>query len=427
MSNHGHNAKSTSNGWSSKIRMVGVRAFRSIDDWIYEHLARRTRVLFVLSDGYGFACQAPVIRTLLDFSDVLVRTTSDRGLSADQIEFANEKDRKLYISLALPTWRARVSKWHMVVDTHLNRFHPARNALRIFMHHGPAFGNTGNKYAVVRRYEIFCGLSHMEREWLDRLNPGIFGERHVFFSVGFPKSDALYKGSFNRNGVLSSLNLPDRPTILITSHWQKQSILRCLHDLPLGELARAFPHFNIIQTGHPWLWKTDHNIPEEWRNSLLHNIRKLQAHYPHIRFVQTSNVERLLVATDILVGDSSSVMTSFSLLDRPMIFFDNPTFQFAIPELKQIFVNASHPFSRIDELVPACQAAMAEPDAKAEGRAKMRETFYANEGRAGEYMAKLIRHIGRTCSPRGAKWEQVLSAAKDPDQNAMEVRPTNLS
>ena len=405
--------------------MAGVHTFRSIDDWIYEHLTRRTRVLFVLSDGYGFACQAPVIRALLDCPDVRVRTTSDRDLSVDQIEFANESDHQLYASLALPTWRARFSKWHMVVDTHLNGFYPARNGLRIYMHHGPGFGILGNKIAIMKQCDIFCGLSEIEGQWFERIEPSLFGKQRAFFPVGFPKNDALYRREHDRKALLESLRLPDRTTLLITSHWQKSSILRRLGAEPFRRLTQAFPDYNVIQTGHPWLWQPNHNVPAQWQHALLEELREVEMHHGHARFIQSSDVESLLAAADLLVGDYSSVMTTYSLLDRPIVYFDEPNFEFAIPELKNVFVNAAHTFNQIDELILACRTALSNPEDKAPGRAVMRATFNANEGRAGEYMANLIRHIGRTCTPLGMRWERVLSAAINPDRAALEVESAN--
>jgi len=140
-------------------------------------------------------------------------------------------------------------------------------------------------------------------------------------------------------------------------------------------------------------------------------MRSIEAQYPHVRFIQTSDVETLLAAADLLVGDYSSVMSTYSLLDRPIVFFDQPDFEFTFAGLKDIFVGASHSFSRLDELVPACQAALSNPQAKAEGRAHMRRTFYAHEGHSAEYMAGLIQKIGRVSTTDSAGWQRVQASA----------------
>ena len=177
-------------------------------------------------------------------------------------------------------------------------------------------------------------------------------------------------------------------------------------------LAEAFPDCNIVQTGHPWLWQPTHNVPVDWQQRLLAAIKEVEARHPNARFVQTSDVEALLAAADVLVGDYSSVMTSYSLLDRPIVFFDNPGFEFTFAELKDVFVGASHCFATIDELVPACRAALSDPKAKAVGRARMRSVFCAHEGKAAAYMADLIHSIGRVSTTREPGWERVRALAR---------------
>jgi len=109
------------------------------------------------------------------------------------------------------------------------------------MHHGPGFGILGNKTGPIKQCDIFCGLSEAEYDWFDRYQPGLFNERRVFIPVGFPKSDALCRGEFDRRAVLEQLGLPDRMTLLITSHWQPQAILRSLQRRTTARAGASLP------------------------------------------------------------------------------------------------------------------------------------------------------------------------------------------
>ena len=306
------------------------------------------------------------------------------------IEFAYKDDRILFQTLFVPPARARFQKWHLVVDTHRNSFYSAFNTLRAYMHHGPGFGNTGPKIWPAERNDIFFGLSEAEYRYIESVKPGVFGNKRLFFPVGFPKSDAFYQGCHDRQEILDELGLPDLPTILITSHWQKWAILRCLNEAPLFELAKYFKDHNIIQTGHDWLWNDHQSVPQIWREYFMGRTHAAQYRFSNTRFVRTSEVERLLSIADLLVCDSSSVMSTYCLLDRPIVFFDTPEANFATPELRSICLNASHPFTTIDELLPACRAALSSPTEKMTGRSTMRNTFFANEGQSAIYMARLI-------------------------------------
>ena len=406
---HGGDEQSIqASNWLVWVRSNLLRYMRNMVDWAYVNLTERRRVLFILSDGYGFACQSPVIRELRKHKGMVVRTTTDRGQALAGIEFANDQDRQLFISLQMFKRRARLTKWHIVVDTHMNAFYPAHNALRVYMHHGPGFGILGNKLAIIKQSDIFCGLSLIERDWFERLEPGIFNDRRLFIPVGFPKNDALYNGDYDRAALLHQLGLPNRTTILITSHWQTPSTLRRLNDAPFRLLARAFPDYNVIQTGHPWLWQPNHNVPGDWQQALLESVHEIEATHTNAKFIQTSDVEALLAITDLLVGDYSSVMTTYCLLDRPIVFFNDPEFSFTIPELKQVFIDAAHTFERIECLESSCADALANPALKASGRAKMRQTFYVNEGRSAQYMANALVELGKLCGTPTAHWPSRL-------------------
>lgn len=381
---------------------------RDLDDRLCERSAR-VHVLFAVTDEYAFACHAPVIRALRACEDVRVRATVLSSRGGTRVGAGAGADGELLASVHVPPGRARLAKWHLVISSHLNAFYPARHALRVYMHHGPGFGILGNKTAIAMNNDVFFGLSQAERLWFERLRPGIFGVDRAFFPIGFPKSDALVRGDYDRAATLAALGLRPRPTILITSHWKPAATLRTLADAPLRLLAAAMPQYNVIQTGHPWLWEPNRDVDPAWQRALVDGLRAVERTHPNARFVQTSFVEPLLAAADLLVADHSSVVTSFSLTDRPIAFFDHPRMEFAIPEFHRLFRDAGHAFTCAEELVPACTAALAEPAARAAGRKAMRETFYANPGRAAEAAARTIRAIGRVSSVRSPAWQRVLA------------------
>ena len=46
----------------------------------------------------------------------------------------------------------------------------------------------------------------------------------------------------------------------ILNYWKEHQVFE--------KLAKAFPDYNIIQTGHPWLWEPNRQISEEWQKKL---------------------------------------------------------------------------------------------------------------------------------------------------------------
>lgn len=392
--------------------LAGVRA---ADDWLASRVGP-TRVLFVLSDGYGFSCQAEVVRHLVGRPGVVAAVTTDRPRPVAEIAFADPAEAALFRAHYVKPTRAAWRKWHMVVDTHRSPFYPKRHALRLFMHHGPGFGILGSKVAVAEDFDVFLGLSAIQRAIFERLRPGLFDDRHAFFAVGFPKDDPFARGGFDRAALLVALGLDPRlPTVLITSHWQAGATLRRFRHAPFARLAEAGA-WNVLQTGHPWLWRGGKGgLDPAWCGDLVADLRAAEARLPNARFLPDHRVEPLLAAADLLVADHSSVITTYALLDRPIVWFDNPDFEFALPEIDAVYRAAAHPFTEADGLVAVCRAALAAPEARADGRRLMRETFHANPGGAGAVAARVIEQIGRCCRVGGAGWERVLALSRRPE------------
>ncbi|GAB4178062.1 MAG: hypothetical protein OHK0026_06540 [Rhodocyclaceae bacterium] len=420
MSGRSHTAESAV-PVSKRLRDSVLAAARRADDAIAERVGS-TRMLFVFGEPYAFSCQAGVIRELLGGSGILVRTTTAGNKRPAELVFSDPRDREIFARLHVPASRARYAKWHMIVQTHIGGFHPARNALRVYMHHGPGFGILGAKTFAAARCDVFLGLSEREREWFDTVAPDLFARHRAFFPIGFPKSDALVRGAYDAARTLARLGLPARRTILITSHWKTGSTLRVLMEQPLRALAAAMPDANVIQTGHPWLWEPNRDIPAEWQRELMERIRCVESAHPNARFVRTGDVEPLLGAADLLVGDYSSVMTTYSLTDRPIVFFDNPQVEFYLPAFRDLFRNACHVFSQPADLVPACLAALAQPQARAGGRRAMRETFYANPGHAAQEAARVLAAIGSVCSVHSPKWQRVIELSRAMTPSAAPAR-----
>jgi len=388
-----------------------IESLRTLDDLFYNG-ARTLRILFVATDGYGFAGQLPIILPLLKTDNVLVRTTTDFKQAWTDIEFNNSEEQKAFRNLYMDSTRASLSKWHFVINSHVNGFYPRRHALKAYVHHGPGFGTLGSKIHIARSFDIFFGLSAAERRYFESAQPDIFSRDRAFFPVGFPKDDALVNADIQKKQVLEELGLDDRKTFLITSHWQSGSILRTFEERLFRQLAAELSDCNVIQTGHPWLWQSGKKLETTWREAIIRKCREVEKEFPNARFLPSEPVESLLIASDILFGDHSSVMTTYSLLDRPIVFFDNPELEFASDDIRRIYRGASHSFSSLNDLSSICQEAMDWPELKKEGRGIMRETFHSNPGNAGEITAQLLLAAGPICSTRSREWRRIMALSR---------------
>ncbi|MEZ0154849.1 MAG: CDP-glycerol glycerophosphotransferase family protein [Candidatus Reddybacter sp.] len=407
----------------SSVRDKIVNFIRSIDDRFYEN-AKQTRVLFVYVNSHGFSCQVPVIEALAKASDIRLHITTDKAYVVDESNFNNINEYDIFKRYYIPYSRAVYKKWHLFIDSHINSFYPKRNALHIGMHHGPGFGIMGKKIKLVKNYDIFFGLSHAERIHFEKLEPGIFDQKRAFFPTGFPKSDILVNKSHSRQEVRQELMLNERATILIASHWETVSTLRTFGHNIFEILCKTFPEYNIVQTGHPWLWEGYQQTPTSHAD-LVKELKAIQNRFTNAYFLPDENTEKLLQASDLLISDHSSILTTYSLLDRPIIWFENPKLNFSIPDMRDIYRGASDTFNNIDKLPDLCRHTLAKPEEKANGRKVMRETYFANPGNSGQKAAEMLCKIGSTCSTKSSRWQSVINESCKPSSDSQPVTLTN--
>ncbi|MEZ0148363.1 MAG: CDP-glycerol glycerophosphotransferase family protein [Candidatus Reddybacter sp.] len=404
----------------SSVRDKIVNFIRTIDDWFYED-AKQTRVLFVYVNSHGFSCQIPVIEALRKVDNIQLHVTTDKPYKVDKSNFSNANEYETFKKAYTPYSKAIYKKWHLIVDSHVNGFYPKRNALRIGMHHGPGFGIMGRKIQLVKNYDVFFGLSQTERKHFENLEPGIFDRERAFFPIGFPKSDALINNVHSPEATRARLNLDNRPVLLITSHWAPISTLATFKQCLFEVLCQTFPECNIVQTGHPWLW-SGHQQGEEVTQNLFEQLMTVDQKYKNAYFLPYENAEQLLKISDLLVADHSSIITTYSLLYRPIVWFENPDLNFSIDEIGNIYRSASHVFSKLEELPNLCRQALTHPNEKAAGRQLMRETFYANPGRAGQRAAEILAKIGSTCSTKSPRWQSVINESRKPSSDSQPIR-----
>ncbi|HRP26093.1 MAG TPA: CDP-glycerol glycerophosphotransferase family protein [Azoarcus taiwanensis] len=392
------------------IRQDVLSAFRRADDWIFERCGR-PRVLFVASDGNGFGCQSPVIRALRATGRTTVHVVAQDNRRSRHFVFNTEADRTLFEALRMDARLASLRKWHLVVYSHLCSFYPRRNALLAYMHHGPGFGSGGGHHAVTR-CDLYFGLSEAEFSYLDDRLPGVLGVSKAYFPVGFPKVDSLVRGEFDRGAVRDRFRLGAEKTVLIASSWKSGGLVRALDAGPFEALAQAFPNWNVVQNGHPWLWQRRSDVDPAWQDQVMRRMREVEQRYPNARFLPNVPAEELAAVSDLLVADRTSVVTTFALLDRPIVLFDNPELPDYSRRAALPYLQAAEVFRHPDALIEACHTAMANPQDKRLERQKLSEMFYANPGSAAQEMAHAIEDLGRVCSTQSTGWPRVMSLSQ---------------
>lgn len=156
--------------------------------------------------------------------------------------------------------------------------------------------------------------------------------KYKHFSVketGWPAIDPLY--------LSESLQKNEKPTILLCSTFSRN--LSCAETL--------FEKVKELSTTGRWNWLVQFH--PKMASSTVEKYKSIQG--DNLVFVETDNVIPLLQKADVMVCDTSSVLTMFLLLNKPVVTFKNSN-----PKGHLIDID------NVDLLEPSIDRALQRPD-----------------------------------------------------------------
>lgn len=212
--------------------------------------------------------------------------------------------------------------------------------------HGIPFkGFDDDDFRVQHRYdEVWVTSRRLQQMYTER-----FGFRPEAVQVtGYARTDLLVNRDRDPAQVRSKLGIPSdgRPVILFAPTWQQDDQQRSIFPFGIGadEFLRRLDAFCREQDVHCVL-----------RQHLNTKSAPSDCGRVHQRpYEQYPDAEEVLLASDILVCDWSSIAFDFLLLDRPTIFLDVPP-----PFDKGFSLDASYRFGDVVGSLDAMFAALA--------------------------------------------------------------------
>lgn len=258
--------------------------------------------------------------------------------------------------------------------------------------HGIPFkGFDRNDFGVQRRYdEVWVASPLLADIYRDRFG---FGAARVV-ATGYARTDLLVDGGIASESVRVELGIPaDAPMILFAPTWQQDDPHRSPYPFDIDAdtfldamSALATQHGAIVVVrGH----LNDRAVRERPRDRVM-----------HLPFAAYPWTERLLLATDVLVCDWSSIAFDFLLLNRPAVFLDVPA-----PFSKGFTLDGAWRYGEVadsmETLLRALEQAVQDPtgflSAHSERMRGLRERLYGgmDDGQAAARCAqRLISAIG---------------------------------
>jgi hypothetical protein len=279
-------------------------------------VAAVARVLFTGYAPVHFACFRPLYDALLAHPGVDVAVSGGlRSRAHADDEYSYDADglyRRFRLSNAsvLTVDEIRRREFDVLFCANTKPIAPGWHHRAIQIFHGLSYRNRSVRARNLEYDHCFTVGPYMMRR-LGDLGPEADGRRLV--PIGFPKTDRLLDGSLDRRTIQRALGFDGtRPVLLYAPTGAHDNSLETIGEELLSRL-RGQNRYDVIVKPH------DHpKKPIDWfaRLAPLEN--------EHLRVAREPDVIPLMVASDLLLSDASSVATEYTLLDRPIVFLDVP-------------------------------------------------------------------------------------------------------
>ena len=329
-----------------------LNAIRRLDHQIRKARSGPRRILFDYGNDYGAVCAKPVIEVLLA-----------RG---HRVFVTGRVHPRTFDPSLSPHWRAPAaadwSGWDAVIITGRPTVWYRRWTRSFYLYHGIGSGGGGKSYAVrmCENYDIDVILATGPQA-------AAFDELVIrnqvlpvsVIQVGFPKTDALVNGCYDRAATLRALGLdPTLPTVMVCSHWTPPGLLPTFGSRLIEALVTV-GNCNLIVGGHPQIWQQEcrTRLGSDWYSRLEGAVARTGIG----RAFPEPDARPFLFGADLLVSDHSSISLEYAVLGRPIVFFEHPDWVWGDPRLLEDLRRATMPVGSIDEIVSAVAGFVSRP------------------------------------------------------------------
>jgi hypothetical protein len=208
--------------------------------------------------------------------------------------------------------------------------------------------------------------------------------------VGYPKTDALVNGAWNRGAVLESLGLdPSRPAILYAPTWSPASSLNAIGKELVARLLAL--DANVIVKLHD----RSRDVRERYSGGVdwVAELEPLLRARTSGVIAPGHDISPYLAAADLMITDHSSAGFEYLLRDRPIVRIHRPELLREAnihPDYVELLASVAESVLTVDDAVRAVESGLASPDARGETRrAVAADLFYRPGGATG----RAVRHL----------------------------------
>jgi len=347
----------------------------------------------------------PTLKALISKINIIL-VISHYGLYKKEFfikkEYGNNIIYVNYNLLKLSYIKERIS---LFLNTEFGGLEEVKN---ICLFHGlPSKGVTFPYYKVWEHFDILFLLGPLQREAYEEAVIKINGSvpsKPIAFNIGYPKSDDLINGKYDRESFLHKLKLDiKKKTIIYAPAFNEGSSLRCFGL----EIIETLCHldYNVLAKLPIDCLQPTTNYYATGGIDWFKEISVLQNKYNNFKLVTDLKIDNALAASDIMITCISSVGFEFMAIGKPVIFFNTPKYfsdylQKLLPNedmdifSKKNHVNGGKEWGLVidtpNELPDAIDKVLKNPELYPKDPEKLREYLLYNPGKASEVAADTI-------------------------------------
>jgi hypothetical protein len=284
----------------------------------------------------------------------------------------NRRTQSYLKSLGLSVRRWPVFPRSVIMCRHAAAFFPEPRILKIGFRHGAYHFKSYTRPGRYNAFDLYFVTSRREEE--DARAAGIRSAR----SGGYPKLDPAFDGSYTPaflDGIRKKAGTdPRKRTVLFTATYDRSGMSAI--DRWIGHLLRFSESYNVWVTVHPWI------------------SRKYVARLKSLRgvfFIEDEDILPYIVACDVIVGDTSSILAEGCALDKPMVTFRLPAAKRTPEDVVRMIEGFTIRIHTAGELEGAVETCLGDPAALQAARREAARIFFDDlDGTAGLRCAKKI-------------------------------------
>lgn len=261
----------------------------------------------------------------------------------------------------------------VILCRHATHKFPEEKIIKIGFRHG-AFHF--KEFANARYYNAFdLYFMTSEKEVEEAKTKSIKTAR----AIGFPKLDLLFNGSINDDRLKITFCKTkldqNKKTVIFTATWDKSG-MSAIH-LWVDRIHEFSENYNVLVTVHPWTSK-----------KYVERLKKIAG----IFLIQDPDVLPYLMIADVLIGDTSSIIAEFCVLDKPIITLKVAETDRTVPEIVRLLKDISYQIENVDQLKDVIEYNLNNPEERSKQRQKAnRMMFDQLDGQAGKRAADIIK------------------------------------